>query len=86
MMPEIYNFWRNLVMGEVDMILKIPLEELLTAIELADTAGPILDPTLYRKGAAALQRDREIIEVFLQLQKVVKAALEKCPLEPKTEG
>ena len=49
-----------------NMAAQIPVTELLTAIE-HDAVGPIVDPTLYRDRARALEQDRELLEAVAPL-------------------
>jgi|GEM_PF-1805470 len=38
------------------LVLRLPLAEFLNAISMADTVGPVVDPTLYGRGARAMHR------------------------------
>jgi hypothetical protein len=41
-------------------------QELLRAIERAESVGPIVDPTLYRAKAAAINEDRDVFAAALK--------------------
>jgi hypothetical protein len=44
------------------------LPALLRAIDHADEAGPIADPTLYRERAGAMHEDRDLMRAALELR------------------
>jgi hypothetical protein len=46
------------------------LPELLRAIDHSHAVGPILDPTLYREKAGAMELDRELLDAALPLWKL----------------
>lgn len=55
-----------------------PLAELLRAIDLAETVGPFVDPTLYQQylyggGRETNQLLRDIAEHLIEVQKLVRA-------------
>lgn len=52
------------------------LPALLAAIERAEAVGPIVDPTLYREKAKAMEEDREAMRAALPLRTLfAKASL-----------
>lgn len=56
---------------------------LLRAIERAHAVGPILDPTLYRDKAGAMDRDRQLLEAAMPLWKL---AASQAPADGKEPG
>jgi hypothetical protein len=56
-------------------IRRLPLDELLTAIEHADAFGPFIDPTLHRRNSKKLDQDRSVVVALLE----AKHALDKLP-------
>jgi len=49
----------------------LPLDECLTAINHAETMGPILDPTLYQAAYRSLDDTRRLVLAASEFQKVV---------------
>lgn len=43
------------------MLMQHDLEAVIAAIDRAAALGPVLDPTLYREKARAMQEDRELL-------------------------
>lgn len=62
------------------------LPKLLEAIGRAEAFGPLLDPTLYREKAGAMDADRELLEAALPLWrfgKKMKEVAERTRLAEK---
>lgn len=57
--------------GMANVIKKIPVKEMLNAINRTQTIGPFVDPTLYLNKQNALQEDKEMIAAFWEFQKAV---------------
>ncbi len=57
------------------------LPGLLEAIDHAEVAGPLLDPTLYREKGAEMNHDKKLLEAALPLWRFVKAMKEKAGRE-----
>lgn len=53
------EFARNLMRG-------LPLEDLLREIDVADTLGPMLDPTAWLAKAVAMREDRAVFAAALR--------------------
>lgn len=53
------------------------LPELLKAMGRAQAIGPLVDPTLYRAKAAAMEQDRELLEAALPLWRFAREHLQK---------
>jgi len=56
----------------VKMAGNIPVPELLQAIEHAEVVGPVLDPTLYRNKAHAMEQDKELLRAVLPIHQLAK--------------
>lgn len=54
------------------MLVQYDLPELLAAIGRAEAVGPILDPTLYREKARAMDEDKALLEAALPLWQMGK--------------
>lgn len=50
----------------------IPLYEFIQAIERAETFGPIVDPTLYRRGIGSLTKIKQLAESLLPFKRAVE--------------
>lgn len=59
------------------LALTLDLDGFLSRIALAEVTGPILDPTLYKKGADALDKVKGIAVAVKGLQQAAMAALPK---------
>lgn len=55
-----------------ELIEEAPLTEMIAAVELADTVGAVLDPTLYRKNAQALHEDLEMLRALGHVQRTLQ--------------
>ena len=71
MEKEEYEAAQGLLISNSAMISMLPLEEMLSAIDRAETVGPIVDPTLYRKGADNMGNIKRIAKAALVLKKEV---------------
>lgn len=49
-----------------EFLRELPLEELLREIDLADTLGPMLDPTAWMKKGPAMREDRAVFAAALR--------------------
>jgi hypothetical protein len=52
------------------MLAQFDIPELLTAIERGHAFGPILDPTLYRDKAKAMNEDKELLQAANHLREL----------------
>jgi hypothetical protein len=52
-------------------VVGLPVDRFLEAAALADTSGPVLDPTLYRQAAGNLAAVRELAEACQRVQTVM---------------
>lgn len=72
------------------MLLLLPLGNVLQAMNRAETIGPILDPTLYLRAAPSLAQQKRLIRAFHTAQCEIKAAIEDArqsgALEPMRKG
>lgn len=58
-----------------NMVAMHDIPELLAAIERGHSVGPILDPTLYRDKAKAMEEDAELLRAALPLWKLARKRL-----------
>lgn len=61
----------------------LPVDQILEAIQAADTAAPILDPTLWRSKRTAMYEDRDLLQAALPLWQKIRELkrLEKARLD-----
>jgi len=52
------------------MAAEIPVPDLLSRIDRAETVGPFIDPTLYREKAGAMSDDQEMLQALLSLHRL----------------
>lgn len=66
----------ELLCSQARIIAMLPLEDWLSALELAETIGPVLDPTLYRDYLYSQKPEilKEIIRAAIPLKKAVLKA------------
>ena len=57
-------------------VYKLDWDDFLERIELADAAGPVLDPTLYRNGQANMHKIRELARATQAYQMRIKEILD----------
>lgn len=50
--------------AHIQLLLRLPLREMLHAIAHAEAVGPMVDPTLYREKMDDLQVDKRVIEAL----------------------
>jgi len=70
MKEEEYINIQNQILAIRGIIKDLPLTEFITAIDRADTLGPIIDPTLWIKGNNQMSKIRKLASCLLQLQMV----------------
>ena len=70
MKEEEYINIQNQILAIRRIIKDLPLTEFITAIDRADTLGPIIDPTLWIKGNEQMKEIRELATCLLLLQKI----------------
>ena len=70
MKEEDYINIQNQILAIRGIIKDLPLTEFITAIDRADTLGPIIDPTLWIKGNNQMSKIRKLASCLLQLQMV----------------
>lgn len=62
----------------VAMIKSLNLREFMNRIEQAEAAGPILDPTLYRKACESLASVKRITAAAIVLQRIANEEEERA--------
>lgn len=72
MTPERYKARLQVMHALIPSLLLLPLEDMLAAAQRASNVGAILDPTLYRSKAKALEEDIEMISAFRSLQQLLQ--------------
>lgn len=67
------------------MIALMPIEDWLTALDRAETVGPILDPTLYRDYLQSGKGEviKDVLHAALAFKRVIVAAQEKVKSHPE---
>lgn len=68
----------------VGMIRSLPLAEFLNRLSIAEAAGPVLDPTLYRESMKHVESVHRIASAALKLQRVANEEEKRHSL-PKGE-
>lgn len=68
------------------LIKEMDLDGFLSRIETAYALGPILDPTLYRKGVENMETVRRIAMAAKSFQVVVKSIIEEAAVRNNAEG
>lgn len=66
--------------------LGLDLSNVLNLLNLADTIGPIVDPTAYRAGMRNVQDVRDLAEALQPFQDAARRLLRASPPAPSTEG
>lgn len=56
----------------------LPMQELADAITRAESVGPLLDPTLYRKQAQAMEEDARVVRALLRVQRDLQPYLDRA--------
>lgn len=64
------------------LLAEVPLDEMLAAIERAETTGPILDPTLWREKGRAMREDKALLEAARPLWKAGRKFREALMVAP----
>jgi hypothetical protein len=59
----------------VGVLRDLPLQEMVDAINRAESFGAILDPTLYRKQAQSMAEDARVIRALLHVQRELQPYL-----------
>jgi hypothetical protein len=54
------------------LLREVPVPDLLIAIERADAAGPVLDPTLWIEASDEMHRHRDLLRAALPLWRLAK--------------
>ena len=58
----------------------LPLTKFLTAISLAETTGPVLDPTLYKKAMGNLEEIKCMAQGALKFQQALPQLCPQCKI------
>lgn len=66
-MEEEYQLAVRQVAFAAELVRKVNIPKILAAINMAESIGPIADPTLYRKKSAAMQSDKKLLEAARDL-------------------
>lgn len=74
MKQDEYSACMGAAEGVARMLLLLPLGDMLEAINRAETLGPILDPTLYLRGARGLEQQKQVIRALYTAQCEIKEA------------
>lgn len=69
---EEYTMALELVFSIARMVSPLPLKEMLEMIELSETLGPIVDPTLWRNMHQGLDQLKELLRGLRAFQQVVE--------------
>jgi len=72
MKKEQYLATQELLLALSRQILMLPLKKFIEAIDLAETLGPVLDPTLYRQGADNLSAIRVLARAARKFQQEIE--------------
>lgn len=72
MKREEYDMVQELLIGQSQVFMRLPLEEFLAMIERADAVGPVLDPTLWRDRHADMYLMRDLAKGALAFQVAAK--------------
>ena len=75
MTNEEYTVTQHQLMVMAKIINQMDLTKFLERIETTHAVGPILDPTLYRKGVGKMTLVQRVAEAALKFQKVTKEVL-----------
>jgi len=75
---EEYELTQSMVMNIARAVRALPLRQVLNAIGRAESVGAILDPTLYRAGAAKMQDFKRLVEALRTFQAEIESQLEKA--------
>lgn len=85
MTNEEYRKTQTAILNLSKEICKLDIVDFLAQMNLAETAGPILDPTLYRRAQHNLEAMRELAKCFLPvpgaMDKLLYAALKTSAQE-----
>lgn len=67
-----YKLAQEQVLLVAGMVENIELEKMLECMSMADAAGPVVDPTLYRQAAGNMALLRRLAELLLAVKNEVK--------------
>jgi hypothetical protein len=71
-----YKFTQELILQYAKVIRVMPLEQFIDAINLADTAGVILDPTAWMKGEKAMHQIKHLAEALLGVKRIANKIID----------
>lgn len=77
-----YMMTQALLLNAARIIRLLPLRDFLMAIELAETTGPILDPTLWRAAAGTLEEIKNMAHGALSFQNSLPRVCPQCQEKP----
>lgn len=78
MTREEYQQAQEQVLLVAGMTERIDIERMLSAIGTAETYGPIMDPTLYRKSITNLERIKRLAQLLLPVKKEMEKQREEA--------
>lgn len=65
---------------------ELDIEKMLTAIDRAETIGPIVDPTLWRNKSEKMAEDKHLLMTALPMAMIGRKLLERAsPTQPSAE-
>lgn len=67
-----YDVQLRLVFNLAALVRQLRIEQVLRAMDKAESVAPIVDPTLWLRASGSLQQQRKIVEAALRFQRVVK--------------
>ena len=82
MSAKLAEEWRDdlvVIVSVAGLLAQIDLPAMLERVERAHALGPVLDPTLYRAKAKAMDEDAELIRAALPLWRHAQKMLEAKP-------
>lgn len=87
MKAEEYRMTQDHIFLLAAMARTLPVPEFIEAIDKAESLGPVLDPTLYIKGADRMAKVRKIAAAVLELKRTADEVFaEEVAVQQKNGG